>query len=589
MLLLVFALPFAAALLCLALNRSVPTRWLGFGAAAALLVAALGLVLVRSRDGLPIALPEQTWAALDDSPVRLAFSFDGASWPFALLALGGGALGVLALALAVPARLRGFGGLFAAVLLLLLATAMGIASQEPILLPFAWALAALLSFVALRTSGAAGESDALPIGLLAGLIGTLVLLAAALAIRTSVPGSPAGPEILICWALVGLLALGAPPFHAVVDEVAVAPAALAGLALALGLPLLGGYALLRFAAGQGPLLPPAWRIGLTLAGLLTLLACAAGAAGAIRLRRLIGWLFSAQMGLVLVAVAQGGATLAVAAPALLANAVLTTLVCYTAVAVLELRAGTDDLTAIRADGPLVLPGLALLIAAASAVGVPGTLGLWARFWLLDELLRTAPWTVPALLAGSALIALAYLAPLAAFWHGVWTPPAAEPGTPRRGGSRALALACPAVAALPLLIMGVAPQLAWNDWLAAAQRTLSSDTPVAAPALPGRTMQFVCAVAAVALVALPLLAWRGRSRQARPDPDMPISGIQVPHALGQSLGWLAWIGAPASVFQGAWDGLLGLSRIGRRVLALFEERYYLAGLLIALIVMIMLLI
>jgi hypothetical protein len=46
---LVFILPLLAALLCLVLNRAAPTRWLGIGAAAALLVCGAVLVFARLR------------------------------------------------------------------------------------------------------------------------------------------------------------------------------------------------------------------------------------------------------------------------------------------------------------------------------------------------------------------------------------------------------------------------------------------------------------------------------------------------------------------------------------------------------------
>src|SRR6185436_11870146 len=163
-------------------------------------------------------------------------------------------------------------------------------------------------------------------------------------------------------------------------------------------PLLGGYALIRFATAQGPALSPTWRMIWALLGLLTLLVCAAGALNTTRVRQLIGWQFSAQIGLVFLALAQA-ATLA---PALLANAALTTLACYLAAAVLERRAGTDDLAEIGAHGPLVLPGLAFLVAAGSAVGLPGTWGWWAQSELIGGLLREHPWAIGLLLAAAAL-------------------------------------------------------------------------------------------------------------------------------------------------------------------------------------------
>src|SRR5205085_7599658 len=148
-------------------------------------------------------------------------------------------------------------------------------------------------------------SDAPMIVLIAGVGGALLALGAVLAISVA----PLGVTFpaLIAWTLAGLLALGALPFHAPTQSLAQAPAALAGALLAPGLPLLGGWALIRFVAGQGNALPSIWRIALALLGVLTLLACAGGALGTTRLRSLVGWPFGAQIGLVLLALAQGGA------------------------------------------------------------------------------------------------------------------------------------------------------------------------------------------------------------------------------------------------------------------------------------------
>src|SRR6185436_13771104 len=114
--------------------------------------------------------------------------------------------------------------------------------------------------------------------------------------RSAAPAALATPAILVCWTIVTLLALGAPPFHAPFDEPAAAPAALAAALIPLGLPLLGGYALIRFATAQGESgLSPTWRLIWALLGLLALLLCAAGALNTTRVRQLIGWQFSAQI------------------------------------------------------------------------------------------------------------------------------------------------------------------------------------------------------------------------------------------------------------------------------------------------------
>jgi formate hydrogenlyase subunit 3/multisubunit Na+/H+ antiporter MnhD subunit len=580
MFVLIFALPFAAALLCLGLSRTVATRWLGFIAAGALLVAA-GILLLEP---LPLALPERSWAMLGERPVRLALLFDATSRPFALLALGGGALALLALALALPPDLRGFGGLFATLLLAPLAIIAGLANQEPLLLPFAWALVALLGFTALRASGTSSSPTMLPGALLAGMLGTLLLTAAAL-LPAAIPGEPLTPAVLVCWTLVGLLAFGAPVFHALFDDAAAAPAALAGMLLALGLPLLGGYAFIRFAAAQWDALPLVWRVGWALLGLLTLLACAAGATSTTRVRQLLGWQLSAQLGLVLIyiGVAGGAPPLAVASEMLI-NAVLTTLAGYLAVAILERRAGTDDLAEIGAHGPLILPGLAFLLAAASALGLPGTWGWWQQSELLGAARSSAPWMLPPLLAGGALRGLAYIAPLAAFWRA--NPPAAA-GPTRRSWAPIGALLCPTIAVLPLVVWGVVPQLAERSWLAALRGTTIAGGPERLQ--PDMPMQVIAGLAALVLVALPLLALRGRGRSASAEQDIRNPALLTPQALGQSLRGLVWLGDARELFRTIWAGLLGLSRGAARLLALFEQRYYLAGLMLAVIIVIMLMI
>jgi len=575
---LIFAFPFIAALLCMALNRIVPARWLGIGAAGALLLGVGTLLFAPS----PLALPTQIWAALGEQPVYLALVFDAASRPFALLALGGGALALLALALALPGDLRGFGGLFAALLLALLAVIAGLANHEPVLLPFAWTLATLLGFVALRASGTTDRANTLPLGLLAGLTGALLLVGATLVPAIATPGAALGPAALACWTLVGLLTFGAPPFHAVFDEPAEAPAALVGMLLPLGLPLLGGYTLLRFTAVQWAVLPPTWRMAWTLLGLLALLACAAGATGTTRVRRMIGWQFSAQNGLVLISIGVGGdqPSLALAA-GLLVNAAITTLACYLAMITLERRAGTDDLAAIGAHGPLLLPGLAFLLAAASAVGWPGMWGWWVQGALFEQVRATAPWLTAPLLAGSVLRALAYVAPLAAFWRVAEVRPAAG-ALPRRGWPTLLALLCPALAVLPLLAWGIAPQLAWGGWLVGFQQT-------AAQPPPGTLMQIGSGLAVLVLVGLPMLAMRGRTRCAPVDQDVRNTGLLIPQALGYSLRGLIGFGTPDGLFRGIWAVLLSFSRVATRLLSLFEQRYYLAGLTIAVIIIILVMI
>ncbi|HET9222535.1 MAG TPA: proton-conducting transporter membrane subunit, partial [Roseiflexaceae bacterium] len=324
------------------------------------------------------------------------------------------------------------------------------------------------------------------------------------------------------------------------------------------------------------------RMAWVLLGLLTLLACAAGAAGTSRMRRLIGWQYSAQTGLVLVSFGLHRDLPPLEAPiSLLINAVLTTLACFLALAVLERRAGTDDLAEIGAHGPLVLPGLAFLVAAASAVGFPGTWGWWNYRELLDTARSEGFWLLALVLAGSALRLVAYAAPLVAFWRASQSP------VTRRGWPTAVALLCPAIVVLPLLIWGIAPQVAWNGWLAGVASTVRTDIPTAAA--PDTLTQIALVLAALALLALPLVGLRGRQRHAPCEQEPNNAALLTPEALGQSLRGLAWFANPTSLYQLAWRALLSLSRGAARLLAMFEQRYYLAGLMIAVIVVVLLMI
>ncbi|HEU5098917.1 MAG TPA: hypothetical protein VFU22_07860 [Roseiflexaceae bacterium] len=587
MFVLIFALPLIMALLCLALSSRVPARRLGVGAAAALLICGLALLVARLTGRLPLVVIDRIWMALDQRVVSLTLVFDAANWGLALLTLLGSGLALLALALAVPRNVRGFGGLFAAALLAICAVLGGLANQDAALLPFLWALAALLIFLALRASGALSGSDTPVTVLMAGLGGALLALGALLIMSAAPIGGAPLSLALIGWTLAGMLALGVTPFHTPAQSLAEAPAALAGALLAPGLPLLGGYALISFAAGNGAALPRSWRVGMTLIGLLTVLACAAGALGTTRLRQLIAWQFGAQAGLVLLALAYTGANPAdrvapaAVAAALLANGAIATITCYLAVAVLERRAGTDDMAEIELRDPLRLPGLAMLVGAASAIGMPGSFGLWTRRWLFDELAWAAPWAAPVVLAGSALLALAWAAPLALFWR---RPLAATLDQQSLAASRPTVVMFMALAAAaPLLILGIAPGLAWNGWLADLQSDLAPGA--GAPALPGALGQGASLLAALALVVLALFA-RSRRYSLLGD-QLRRAGVAAPWALGESLRGLAWLATAAEAFAGAWQACLGLSRWLRRGMALFEQRYYLAGLLIAVILVIML--
>ncbi|MBC8163403.1 MAG: hypothetical protein H7Z42_19520 [Roseiflexaceae bacterium] len=578
MLLLAFAPPLFTAVLCLGLNRVVATRALGFGAALALLASAALLLVATMRGAV---LFERPWMQLNGPPIQLSLALDAASLPAALLVATGGAVCLLALALALPPKLRGFGGLIASLLLLLTTTLLGLALREVLLLPLVWAALPLLGFVTHRASGGQADAQILPAGMLANLLGAIVLLGAGLSAQSGAAEAVAPQIGLVGLFVAGLIALGLPPFHRVVHDLVDAPAAVAAPILAFGLPLLAGFTLTRVVA-QMPL-TESWRAALEVAGVGAVALCAAGALGETRLRRLVGWQTSAQFGLLLIALGQAPAVLAVLAPALLVQAALVSCAAMLAVGVIERRAGTDDMREMRPGAALLVPGAALLLAAASAAGVPGTWGFWSLRWLFDELRTSTPLLIGPLLAASSLLALAWMTPLATFLRSSRAPAA----LPR---SNLISLLCPLLVALPLVLFGIAPQLAWNSWGMQARGALLPLAPAnlpdpALPSTPGM------AASAVAIGALICTVWlRSRSvRRILADDEIEPSGVLTANLLGESLRPLSWLGAPSSLFGWLWQRMIAASRTLGWLLSFLEQRYFMAGLMLAVVVVILLLI
>jgi hypothetical protein len=120
-----------------------------------------------------------------------------------------------------------------------------------------------------------------------------------------------------------------------------------------------------------------------------------------------------------------------------------------------------------------------------------------------------------------------------------------------------------------VLIGVAPGLGWP-------------LPPQASALE----QAVCIGLLALAIMLSLLRRRGRERPVAPDPDMlPVA--LAPDGLGDSLAPLAGLGRSDGLLGIGW---LALQRLGTAVqvaLGPFERRYYLAGVLLALISLLLL--
>lgn len=554
----------AGATICGGLSRGLATRQLGLVAVVACAVAA-GIVVsgaAPSGEAAPVVL-----LILGDAVFSVSPGFAPGERALALALLGGGAAATLAVATAIAPGVRGFGSLFTWALLCLSGALLSLGAPiTSFIQPLAWATVALSGYGALWASGAARAAGPAPIGPTLGLLASVLLTGALVTggpalLRSELPGVPA----TLCGLLAVLALGGCPPLLAAQSEAEEGPAPLGALIFGLCAPASALGWLLRSTSAL-PILPSGWATTLGLVGSLGALACAAGALGPRRLRPILSWSAGFQAALVVATAGLAGPLGALAGPALLLNLMLSSVVGATAAVLLERTTGSDDYTlsqsAPRIVGPLWVGG------AAAALGLPPLWGFWGRFWQLEAALEQQPWLLAPLLAGSVLLALALAAPLGGLWR------RAQPGERAAWGS----IVPGGLSLAPLLMLGVAPGLAWQGWL----ETLRF-APLEPP-LDGSLAVIGAGLTLLLLVAL--VAGGVPARSAPYDPDETPTRLG-PEALSATLRPLAGLGRPAALFGGAWATLLRLSGLLRLLIGPFEQRYYLLGVLAALITIMLL--
>jgi formate hydrogenlyase subunit 3/multisubunit Na+/H+ antiporter MnhD subunit len=538
----------AGAAACFGLSGRVAARSLGLGAALLCLIGGLLYGLPAGQGGA--LLPLTALGAAAGLPATLS-SASGLLAASALLAAAGC---LLSLALALPPQLRGFGAIFGWAMLGIATVPSGLAVglRSPLLVGI-WAVAALAGYAAYRASGALRRNERAPLGVSIGLLAGLLLLGGQLG---------GGPLAAICL-LGGALALaGAAPFQGANREAVLAPAPLGALFYAIVLPFLGLGPLIEGTRNL-PAPPDAWGQGLLAIGSLGACACAAGMLGQHSLRAMLGWGAGMQLGAALAAIGLAGLDRPLgelAAQALLINLALSATASAAAVSALEQATGSDDYTQPPQPG-LGLAGLLWLVGGASALGLPPLWGFWGRLWLLDGLLREAAWAAP-LLVGAGLLALAaLLVPLACFWS---NRPLPQP--PARSAIGRIIGGLPA--AVILAFAGLVPQSAVRLWLGSLEIS-----PLA---------QAVSLAAGGALLLFGLALARARwARVAQLGPESSAVSL-APESLGAQLGLLASIGRPDRLASRGWASLYWLSERLQSVMSIFEQRYYLLGVILVLI-------
>lgn len=555
----------AAAALCFALGRFVATRVLGLGAA----LAALGAAVLSGMAGAPA--PEQLLLELHQLGFRLTPQLAESERVVALGLLGAGGAALLALAGAVAPTVRGFGSLFAWALLSLAAALLSLgAAPLSLAQPLAWAILALAGYGALRASGATKTQETPPLGLAAGLLAS-ALLAGGLLASSALVGADQlqlGPAAFLGFGAALLLA-GGPPLALVRSEVAQAPAALGALIYGVAAPTAALAWLLR-SITLLPELPAAWATALGLIGSLGVLACGAAALATYQLRILLSWVSASHVAAVVATLGLGGTQALLAGPSMLLSMLLAVVVAAGAVARFEQTTGSDSYTSGTGGGH-PFTGALWALGALALLGLPPFWGFWPRLWLLQSASLEQPWMLAPLLAGLVLTSLALLAPLGRLWA------KDQSGTAGPGWA---AVGAAALVTLPLLILGVRPSLAWEYWL-----QYGATAPTSLP-LEANLYASAMLAGATILVASFALARARTERNVSLDPDEQAVALS-PAALGAALRPLAELGDLAPLLKRLWDGLTRASELLRLVMGLFEQRYYLLGVLGALITIMLL--
>jgi formate hydrogenlyase subunit 3/multisubunit Na+/H+ antiporter MnhD subunit len=550
----VLSIPFlillVVAAICFGLNARIATRLLGSIAAGASLLAGLVLAGLAFSQNLPLDQQLFQWSVTDAFVLDVVLQLEAFNLAFSLIILLGGALALLVVALALTGGLRSFGNLFGTALLAEAALVFALLCSSVLLWPTLWAIIALASFATIWSSGALrkGVDGSF---ILASTIPASLLLQFALVLSGN-NGTIQGAGAALALVVAVALAAGLAPFRSSITNLLEGPAALLGLLLGLGLPLVALLSLWRLVA-LSPQLQTSqlWQAGLATYGLTVLVVAAAGALRERKFKDLLGWIWSASagVGLVAIAIAHQEALLVIANGAL---------------GLLGLSYGRDgDYSAINFEelpldrklGRWLALGWAL--AAGSLIGLPPLWGFWAYSALIGSALAHLPWVAPVLLFGLSLLGFALLLPLSGLLSRAFLAHKQAESLP--GNRFQLVNGLPA---LVLALLGLLPMLAGS---------LAVDPPLWALI----AVWLVAALAAWGIASL----WRQPS-QAESFSQTP--AILAADALGESLSHIAWFADPKLLIERLWQLLSILGRGVQALMTLFERRYYLAGVLLALI-------
>jgi hypothetical protein len=279
--------------------------------------------------------------------------------------------------------------------------------------------------------------------------------------------------------------------------------------------------------------------------------------------------------------------LAYGVPVLLVTAMLSLCIIALGIAFIETRNYTDDLLKLRPRARIGFAGVLLFVAVAASIGLPGTIGFISRWWMAEVLMLRAPWIVIAILISGSVLGLAWAGALSTIWRRL--PKGTNPELPVISAiPTPIAVLSPILFCGVLLLTGFVPQLLWKLWLVPLQSRTAFDSVITPPSMPGISLQLILTAVSVLLVAVPVYASRLRQRDIANPNDVGSTSVP-PVATAESLSFLSAFVSPNRLLASVWEQIIRFGNALQWVLRLGEERYYVAGLVLGLIVIVLLLI
>ncbi|MGC8800688.1 MAG: hypothetical protein ACP5UR_10615 [Chloroflexus sp.] len=551
----------AAAVMCFLLTTTGLTRRMGLFAALAAGLATVGVAL----DPVVLA-PTDPLLTIGAIPLTLPSAVALSERAIVVAILLSGTVGLLALALTAPPSTIGLGALFGW-LLISLAAALLSWTIPPLsfFTPLSWVLAVVSVHGSLLAASMQYEPDRLPGYLIAGAVAVVAASSLITTMALQPPDTLPAPVIVVI-AIIGALALaGAPPFAGTRLDAVGAPPLIGALTVGVVLPSIGLGFIVRILP-QLPPLPDLASAVLAAAGTLGALGAAFGALRSTSGRELVFWQGAMQAGLVVCASAINDPLAGLAASALLLVIPLHAVTGGLVVAAIERHQSSDTLDGTPAQIRLPLTGVLWMVITATATGFPVSWSFWGWRWLSEALVTRLAWAIPPLIAAAVIGLAAGLPLLFRCWYG-------RAGVNERGREQILGVLILA----PLVLAGIAPWLAWPLWL--------SWSPFAPPILPAEPIAWPFVGLALAIG---IGGWF-LARHAVSSPSLNPGEAVIPtwQGMGKVLGWPVEIANARTMLTLIGRGLDRVATLLHTAMIIFEQRYYLFGVIVALIAILVL--